>query len=168
MLIRKAHDNEYDMIKKQRLASYAAYKHAIPEGHWNVLKGTLSSENVKDSGAEIYVSEINGDIAGSVVLFPSKTKAYEWDSQTLEYPEIRMLAVDASFRGNGIGKALVQHCIKQAKEDGSTFVGLHTANFMENAMRLYEKLGFRRIPALDFEPLDDGIVVKAFRLDLNS
>ena len=166
MIIRKALDYEYELIKKQRLASYEPYSEIIPEGHWNILKNTLTSENAKQSGAEIFVSEIDGAIAGSVVLFPSKSKAYEWDSEALEYPEIRMLAVGGDFRSKGIGKALVQHCAAIARKEGNSHIGLHTAHFMENAMHLYKRLGFSRVPSLDFEPLDDGIVVKAFRLDL--
>jgi len=39
---------------------------------------------------------------------------------------------------------------------------------MKNAIALYEKMGFERVASLDFTPLDDGIVVKAFRLDIQS
>jgi hypothetical protein len=34
-------------------------------------------------------------------------------------------------------------------------------------MRLYERLGFRRMPELDFEPAP-GETVKGFRLDLSA
>lgn len=166
MKIRQAFAHEYETIKKQRLASYEPFSNVIPAGHWEILKNTLTSENAKNAGAKVFVSEINGAIAGSVVLFPSQSKAYEWDAAALEYPEIRMLAVDANFRSNGIGKALVEHCVAVAKEQGYPFIGLHTAHFMESAMRLYKQLGFSRVPSLDFEPLDDGIIVKAFRLNL--
>lgn len=168
LLIRKAFNTEYELIKNQRLSSYASYSEVIPEEHWKILKGTLISENAEASGAEVFVSEIERTIAGSIVLFPSKTKAYEWHTETLAYPEIRMLAVDTGFKNKGIGKALINHCIKQAKEEGHPFIGLHTGSFMEDAMRLYEKLGFERVPALDFEPMNDGIIVKAFRLSLTS
>ncbi len=166
MIIRKAFESEYETIKKQRLASYEPFSKVIPAGHWEILKNTLTSENVKSSGAEVFVSEIDGTIAGSVVLFPSQSKAYEWGTAALEFPEIRMLAVDANFRSKGIGKALVEHCIDLAQKQGYPFIGLHTAHFMESAMHLYKHLGFSRVPSLDFEPLDDGIIVKAFRLNL--
>jgi hypothetical protein len=35
---------------------------------------------------------------------------------------------------------------------------------MKDAVRLYEGLGFIRVPENDFVPLEDGILVKAYRL----
>ena len=37
---------------------------------------------------------------------------------------------------------------------------------MNVAMRMYEAMGFVRVPALDFHPAE-GIVVKGYRIDLN-
>ncbi|WP_256243316.1 hypothetical protein [Bacillus sp. V3B] len=37
---------------------------------------------------------------------------------------------------------------------------------MESAIKLYERLGFERLPQFDFEPANDGIIVKAFRLTI--
>jgi hypothetical protein len=34
---------------------------------------------------------------------------------------------------------------------------------MASAMRLYTRLGFKRVPEQDFEPAIDGIIVKAYR-----
>ncbi|TWT14620.1 GNAT family N-acetyltransferase [Planomicrobium sp. CPCC 101079] len=166
MLIRKAYSSEYEKIRIQRLASYEQYKNLIPSGHWEILKGTLSKESDKRQGVNLFVAEIDGQIAGSVALFPSKATAYEWDTEVLEYPEIRMLAVDARFRGSGAGKALVRHCIEVSRGLGEKRIGLHTGNFMESAMKLYENLGFERFPELDFEPLDDGIIVLAYQLGI--
>ena len=45
-------------------------------------------------------------------------------------------------------------------------IGLHTADFMEDAVELYSRLGFERLTQYDFDPLDDGVVVKAFRLKI--
>ncbi|TWT25441.1 GNAT family N-acetyltransferase [Planomicrobium sp. CPCC 101110] len=168
MLIRKAHSSEYETIRNQRLASYGQYENLISPEHWRVLTGTLSKESDKHPDVSLFVAVIDGQIAGSVALFPPKAKAYEWDTEVLEYPEIRMLAVDSGFRGNGVGKALVHHCIEVSKELGEKRIGLHTGNFMESAMKLYESIGFERVPTLDFEPLDDGIIVLAYQLDLQA
>lgn len=77
-----------------------------------------------------------------------------------------MLAVDHQFRGKGAGRALVQHCIDLSAKQGYSFVGLHTADFMKNAIALYSKMNFKRVPELDFEPVNDGIIVKGFRLSI--
>ncbi|WP_203340769.1 GNAT family N-acetyltransferase [Planococcus beijingensis] len=166
MLIREAKKNEFYILKEQRLISYHPYEEELSPEHWAMLKANLASTNDQQAGAEVFVAEINGHIAGSVVLFPAESKAYEWDSKTIEYPEIRLLAVSPDFRSQGVGKALVEHCIDICKIRKQKFVGLHTGSFMKNAIALYEKMGFERIASLDIMPLDDGIVVKAFRLDI--
>jgi hypothetical protein len=45
-------------------------------------------------------------------------------------------------------------------------IGLHTADFMKRAIQLYGRLGFERSLKYDFEPANDGVIVKAFRLTI--
>ena len=166
MLIRQAKNNEFYLLKEQRLSSYGPYKEVLTPEHWEMLKTNLASANDQQPGVEVFVAEIDGHIAGSVALFPAESNAYEWDTQTIDYPEIRFLAVSAEFRSQGVGKALVEHCIDISTIRRQKFVGLHTGSFMENAIALYEKMGFQRVPPLDFRPLSDGIVIQAFRYNL--
>lgn len=166
MLIREAKSNEFYLLKEQRLASYLPYQEELSEKHWGLLKANLTSDPEQQPGVEVFVAEIDGEIAGSVVLYPAESKAYEWKEEKVAYPEIRLLAVSPDFRSRGVGKALVEHCIDLSKIRKQEFVGLHTGSFMRNAIALYEKMGFERVVSLDFTPLDDGIVVKAFRLVL--
>jgi GNAT superfamily N-acetyltransferase len=63
---------------------------------------------------------------------------------------IRLLAVAPTARGQGIGKALTRHCIERARGLGRSHLVLHTTRAMETAWRMYEQLGFRRSPDLDF------------------
>ncbi|MFD2444876.1 GNAT family N-acetyltransferase [Bacillus sp. CGMCC 1.16607] len=77
-----------------------------------------------------------------------------------------MLAVSPQARGNGIASTLIFECIRRTKHKGFQAIGLHTADYMVSAMRLYEHLVFKRLPQFDFEPTNDGIIVKAFRLSL--
>jgi len=63
---------------------------------------------------------------------------------------IRLLAVAPTARGQGIGQALTRACIERARALGRTAVVLHTTRAMQTAWRMYEQLGFRRSPDLDF------------------
>lgn len=163
MIIRKMNRDEIEIVRKKRLVCYEQYKSLVSKDHWNALKSTLSSENDLKEGVEIFVAEIDGKIAGSVVLFPGKMQAYEWATDVPDYPEIRMLAIDKEWRGKGLGRALIQHCIETSRGQGDKEVGLHTAEFMTDALSLYTKMDFERKPELDFEPANDGIIVKGFR-----
>jgi GNAT superfamily N-acetyltransferase len=164
MIIREAVESELAYIREQRVSSYEEHAAKIPEGHWQALKQGISSKADTQTGVELLVAEVEGEILGSVALFPAKTDAYEGYVEELDYPEIRMLAVSPSARGKGVATALISECIKRAKENGHHAIGLHTGDFMENAMRLYGQLGFERLPQYDFEPANDGIIVKAYRL----
>ncbi|GGC76169.1 hypothetical protein GCM10007216_03420 [Thalassobacillus devorans] len=164
--IRPMKHEELPFVRNQRIGCYEEYQSLVSEEHWNALKGTLSSEDDLKEGVNIYVMEESGSIIGSIVLFPANTEAYEWLEEGADYPEIRMLAVDSASRKKGIGKSLVLHCIETAKKEGHSHIGLHTADFMKNAMALYTNMGFERIPSQDFEPVNDGVIVKAFKKPL--
>jgi GNAT superfamily N-acetyltransferase len=161
--IRKALDFEKEKIKKLRLEAYIEHSASIPAEHWKALKKAIASDADDQPGVEMFVAEVEGEIVGSVALFPAKSDAYKGIADILDYPEIRMLAVDARARGKGIGTSLIQKCIEQAKTAGFTCVGLHTADFMKSAMHIYEEMGFVRLPQFDFEPAGDGIIVKAYQ-----
>lgn len=165
MIIRDAVEQERDIICELRLNAYQEHSSKIPEGHWNVLKQSVLSDTDTQVNVERIVIEIDGEIVGSVALFPAKTEAYKGLVEgEQDYPELRMLAVSTAVRGKGVAKALVNECIRRTKVKGYAAMGLHTSDFMENAVKLYESLGFERLPQADFVPLDDGIVVKAFRI----
>ncbi|MGE8080218.1 GNAT family N-acetyltransferase [Peribacillus loiseleuriae] len=164
--IRKALESELDWIRKQRVQAYEEHSQSVPESHWFALKQSVTSDADAQPGVERLVADLNGEIVGSVALFPAKLDAYKGLVDTLDYPEIRMLAVSPQARNKGVASALIHECIKQAKVNGSQHIGLHTADFMEGAMRLYERMGFERLPQFDFQPADDGIIVKAYRLSI--
>jgi len=166
MIIREAMENELPYIREQRVKAYVEHTAKIPEGHWLALKQSILSEGDTLPGVERIVAEIDGKIEGSVVLFPANIDAYEGNVDVLNYPEIRMLAVSPEMRGKGVASALVAECIQRAKAKGYLAIGLHTGEFMETAMKLYESMGFERLPQYDFEPANDGIIVKAYRLSL--
>lgn len=167
MIIRDVVADELQFIRAQRVKSYEEHAEKIPEAHWKALKQAISSEADLQQGVERIVAELEGEIVGSVALFPAKTDAYDGYVDELDYPEIRMLAVTPQARGNGVAAALISECIRRTKAKGFSSIGLHTADFMESAMRLYERLGFERLPQFDFEPADDGIIVKAYRLTIS-
>ena len=70
------------------------------------------------------------------------------------YAEIRMISGEAQiyniaiapeFRREGIGEALLRHCIDKAEADGCKLVTLEVRGSNEAAMELYKKLGFHEV-----------------------
>lgn len=163
MIIREAVEGELPEIRELRINAYQEHAQKISEDHWQVLKQSITSDADRQSGAECFVAEIDGRIVGSIALFPPNTDAYKGLVDELDHPEIRMLAVSKMARGKGVASALITECIQRAKAKGYQTIGLHTADFMESAIKLYTRLGFDRLPKDDFEPSNDGIIVKAFQ-----
>ncbi|MDG5790029.1 GNAT family N-acetyltransferase [Evansella sp. AB-P1] len=165
MRIRDAEMEELSLIRNQRVCAYEEYALMLSHDHWLDLKKSITSDSDIQPGVELIVAEDNGEILGSVALFPPNTDAYKGYVEKIPVPELRMLAISLVGRGRGIGSALVNECIDRTKRNGYNSIGLHSADVMTNAIKLYERFGFNRVPELDFEPSDDGILVKAYRLD---
>ena len=70
--------------------------------------------------------------------------------------EFRMLAVAPAARGRGVGEALVRLVPRPVPRRRRRAVVLSTLAEMTAAHRLYERLGFRRAPELDWSP-DAGV-----------
>lgn len=60
--------------------------------------------------------------------------------------EMKRMFVPASFRGKGIGRALASRIIAEATESGHARMLLDTSKRQSEAILLYERAGFRRIP----------------------
>ena len=60
--------------------------------------------------------------------------------------EMKRMFVPATFRGLGIGRALADRVIADARIAGYERMRLDTSWRQDEAMRLYERLGFKRIP----------------------
>jgi ribosomal protein S18 acetylase RimI-like enzyme len=166
-VIRDARPEEHDSIRDMTLAAYAEYAGVMPEAFWQTYRRHLILTLDSDTPAERIVTERAGRIVGSVMLFPAATKAYGSAAVSLECPEVRLLAVPPEARGHGIGEALMRECAHRAKRAGASALGLHTADVMRAAVRLYERLGYVRTPELDFLPAK-GPLVKGYRLDLRA
>lgn len=76
----------------------------------------------------------------------------------------RFLSVSPDAQGGGVGRALVDRCIDEARLRGARRLAIHSMVFMTAAHRLYERRGFDRRPDMDVRfPSGVGI---GFTLDL--
>ncbi len=58
-------------------------------------------------------------------------------------PEVRTVGVDAAYRGRGIGRRLIEHALNFLRKRNQNACTLTVSAQNENALALYESLGFR-------------------------
>jgi putative acetyltransferase len=71
--------------------------------------------------------------------------------------EMKRLYVRSQYQGHGIGRALADRVITEARHAGYTTMVLDTLPHMTGAIRLYESLGFKRRPAYYDTPLAETV-----------
>ncbi|WP_297437600.1 ribosomal protein S18-alanine N-acetyltransferase [Thermococcus sp.] len=116
----------FDMPEIVRIER-ASFREQYPRGVFLVFL-----ENNPDT---FLVAEYNGRIIGYVMAYLRPD---------LE-GHIMSIAVDSAYRGNGIGSALLTEVIERLAARGAKWIGLEVRVSNQNAIKLYERFGFRRI-----------------------
>lgn len=112
----------------------------------------------------VAVEEGSGRLLGSVSYVASRDNRFAELEREGE-AGFRMLGVSPSAQGRGVGEALVRACLERAIADGREAVVISTELEMRAARRLYERLGFCRVPDRDFDPVP-GVHLIGYRLAL--
>lgn len=92
-------------------------------------------EIVSSDASVLFIARVDGKIVGSLTLatFRIPTGLRAW---------IEDVVVDSSARGHGVGEALNQAALAEARARGAVTVDLTSRPSREAANRLYQKLGF--------------------------
>lgn len=92
-------------------------------------------EEFRMPGSKYFVVEERGDVLGGGGIYP--TEGLETGTC-----ELVKLYLSAAARGRGLGKRLINHCIRAAKEMGYKKIYLETMPELIIAIPLYESFGF--------------------------
>jgi len=82
-----------------------------------------------------------------------------------EEAAFRMLVVDPAAQGQGIGELLVTTCLDRARAAGKRRMVISTDPLMTTAHRLYQRLGFTRLPERDWRP-EPGVDLLVYSREL--
>lgn len=93
-------------------------------------------EKILRNDGHIFMAYLGPQAVGCVALIPMGDGVYE----------LSKMAVTPDLRGLGIGRSLLEHAVKQAKHIGARSLFLASNAKLQNAVHLYEAIGFRHLP----------------------
>lgn len=108
------------------------------------------------SGERCWIAEKDGKVIGSVfVVRHDETTA-----------KLRMLYVDASARGLGIGNRLVEETLRFARQAGYKRMILWTTSILTDARKLYQRAGFQLVEEEPVHSFGKDLVSQTWAKDL--
>ncbi|HXB42042.1 MAG TPA: GNAT family N-acetyltransferase [Bacteroidia bacterium] len=167
--VRNARPEEFSEIGKLMVQVYSQLegfpKKTEQPDYYKMLANIGDLTQKPETELLVAVSSDN-KIAGGVIYFSDMQYYGSGGTATQEKNAagFRLLAVDNSTRGHGVGKLLTNDCIRRAKEKKLAQMVIHTTKAMQTAWKMYENLGFRRSEDLDF--MQGELPVFGFRLSL--
>ena len=166
-IVRNAKPIEFEAIGKLMVQVYSQLEGFPKKSEQPDYYTMLASigELTKKSKTELLVAvSSEGKIVGGIVYFGDMKYYGSGGTATKEQNAsgFRLLAVEPSARGRGIGKLLTDECIRKTKNQKHKKLVIHTTNAMQVAWKMYEDIGFKRAEDLDF--LQGELPVFGFRL----
>ncbi|MGO4335933.1 GNAT family N-acetyltransferase [Labrys sp. KB_33_2] len=113
--------------------------------------------NFDPAREDAWIAELDGRIVGSIFLMKS-------DSAPIG--KLRLLYVDPSARGHGLGKRLVRACIERARALGYASLTLWTNDILIAARNIYQAEGFQLAAENRHHSFGKDLVGQTWTLDL--
>lgn len=158
-MLRRARPEDLEAAGEVTVAAYSEFTLGPADPYVPKLRDATT----RDREAELWVADLEGAVVGTVTI---ALEGSPW--REIGEPgegEFRMLAVAPSARRRGVGEALMQLVVDRFRELGAHAIVLSSLASMTSAHRVYERLGFRRLPERDWSPVP-GVDLIAYRVEI--
>jgi DNA-binding MarR family transcriptional regulator/GNAT superfamily N-acetyltransferase len=155
-VLRALGPGDFGWVVQRHGALYAA------EYGWDATFEALVARVVADyvegggERADAWIAEVDGEPAGCVFCVP----------KTDRVAQLRLLLVEPSARGMGIGGRLVEECVRFARRSGYDELVLWTNDVLADARRIYQRAGFELLEEGPHHSFGHDLVEQTWRLKL--
>ena len=160
--VRPARPDELERVGELTAQAYVVDE-LLPAGSDYLLELRRAAHRADHTELLVAVDPVAGTVLGTV-SFVRAGSLYA-DLARGDEAEFRMLAVDPAARGRGVATLLVRACLDRARSAGASRVVICSSSRMRTAHRLYDRLGFSRLPERDWSP-SEGVHLLAYVHDL--
>jgi len=129
------------------------------DGTYEALAAEIVAQFIKNYDPKCercWIAEKDGERVGAVFV----AKASD------ETAKLRLLHVEPEARGLGIGKRLVDECVRFARQAGYQMMTLWTQSILHAARHLYEQAGFRIVREEQHHSFGKDLTAETWELDL--
>lgn len=161
LTIRHAHEGEFDIVASLIVDAYAEFAASMAPDAWSMFAQDIANVHGRLSDGEIIVAERDGAIVGTVTVYR------DWRGAQPGTLALRLLAVPPVERSSGVGSALMEWAVQEARTAGKSRVVMTAMQVMDTLRDMAEKMGFTRARELDHEPAP-GVRVEGYSLDLTT
>ncbi|HET6995109.1 MAG TPA: GNAT family N-acetyltransferase [Chitinophagaceae bacterium] len=149
LIFREGLPAEKNSLQQLGILSYSQFSQILSPADWATMHRFLYEDKMWDqlvNNSKIFVCETNDKLAGMAYLVPSNNPTHIYPA---DWCYVRMVGVDPAYRGKGIARRLTQMCVDYARETNEKIVGLHTSEKMNDAIHIYESIGFKLYKEID-------------------
>jgi DNA-binding MarR family transcriptional regulator/GNAT superfamily N-acetyltransferase len=144
------------VISKQAAAYAADYNWDIS---YEALVAEICAQFIKNYDAareHCWIADVGGEPVGSIFLVKA----------TDEIAKLRLLQVEKSARGLGVGRALVEQCMQGARERGYSKMTLWTQSILVAARAIYKAAGFELVKEEKHHNFGQDLIGETWERDL--